>query len=407
MKDWDFQILKNRGLLEQIIVDSELTDAIKSGKKISIYQGFDPTSPRLHLGHMISLRVLRWFQLHGHRVIFLIGDFTGRVGDPTDKSATRQQMTHEEVLENAKTYKDQASKILDFEGENPVEVKFNSEWLDKLTFSDVVELSANVTVQQMIQRDMFQKRLEENKPISLHEFLYPLMQGYDSVAMEVDAELGGRDQMFNMMVGRDLASALLNKPKHVLMTPLLPGLDGKKMGKTEGNTVDLLERPTAMYFKLTQVQDQLLPQYLSLLTDVDDSVIADVRERLKTEANLQDARQVFASEVVRTLHDEAAVQKAEAEFARVIDSGELPQDVPTVEVSRSAFPDGDCGLVDVIALTGLVKSRSDARRVIEQGGARLDGEQNRDVHARLPIEELADTILRVGKRGDVRLRVTD
>jgi len=405
MKDWSFEEVRARGMLEGIIVEEEFVKDIRSGKKLAIYQGFDPTSPRLHIGSMVGLRVLRWFQLHGHRVIFLVGDFTGRIGDPTDKAATRKQLTEEEVQENARTYKEQVSGVLSFDGENPVEMLFNSEWLGKLTFKDVAELAANVTVQQMIQRDMFQKRLEENKPISLHEFLYPVMQGYDSVVMEVDVELGGRDQLFNMLVGRDLEKAYLGKTKHVLTTPLLPGLDGRKMGKTEGNTVDLTEPPVSMFQRLTLIQDALLPLYLNILTDVPSAEIREIEKRLETEANLIDARKRFAREVVTTLHSAEAAKEAEAEFDRVVGEGELPTDMPTVRLSRAECADGECRMIELVAATKLASSKGEARRMIQQGGIKIDDKSPRDPFATVPLDELDGTIIKVGKRGLVKVVV--
>jgi len=229
---WSLSDLLRRGILDGVIVEEELQKDLDSGRRLTIYEGFDPTSTSLHIGHYLSLRVLRWFQLHGHRVIMLFGDFTARIGDPTGQSAERHQLTREEVIANSQTWLDQIAAILDLGGDNPVDIKWNGEWLGSLTLRDMIEIAANVTVQQLIERDMFQERLSQQRPLHLHETLYPLLQGYDSVAMSVDAELGGRDQMFNMMVGRDLVRNYNGKTKHVLMTPLIPGLDGRKMSKS-------------------------------------------------------------------------------------------------------------------------------------------------------------------------------
>ena len=298
MRDWDLQTLFDRGMLDDAIVRDELFDDITNGKRLTIYQGLDPTSPNMHIGHLVGLRVLRWFQLHGHHVILLIGDFTGRIGDPSDRPETRQRLTHAQVLENAETYAEQFSRIFDLDGENPAEIKFNGHWLDNITLAQFVEIMDKFTVQQLLERSMFQQRIKSNEALYLNEMIYPILQGYDSVAMEVDAELGGTDQLFNMMRGRDLVKAYLGKTKHVLTTQLLEGLDGRKMSKTYGNTVDLTEDPVPMFFKLTLIQDSKLPRFMQVLTDRTDDEIAAVEERAKTEHNMIDARQQFAHDIV-------------------------------------------------------------------------------------------------------------
>ncbi|MBI4236526.1 MAG: tyrosine--tRNA ligase [Chloroflexi bacterium] len=403
LRRWPFEALKRRGLIEGVIVEEELLRDLSAGKRLTIYQGFDPTSPNLHLGHYLSLRVLRWFQSHGHRVIFLVGDFTGRIGDPTDRTAARQQLTHEQVLRNAETYTEQIAHVLDLASDNPVEVVFNGAWLDPLTLRDVVHLAASVTVQRLLERDMFQERMREGKPLHLHEVLYPLFQGYDSVAMAVDAELGGRDQMFNMMVGRDLVRTYLGKTKHVLMTPLIPGLDGRKMSKSYGNTVDLTEGAVPMFFKLTLVDDRLLPLFLGVFTDAPDAEIAAVRERLGRETNLQDVRERFAREVTATFHGEEAAARAQEEFRQVVSEGALPAEVLTIEILAASAEAGAVSLLEAVMATGLAASRSDARRLIQQGGVRLNGERLEDPGQALPWSRVTGAILKVGRRGYVRL----
>ena len=393
--------LMTRGMIEEVFVEAEFLKLVEGARPLTIYFGLDPTSPNLHLGHLVSLRILRWFQLHGHRVIFLIGDFTGRIGDPTDKSATRKTLSHDEVLNNARTYEEQAGMILDFGGDNPVEIKFNSEWLDQLTFRDIIELASKVTVQQMLERDMFRERMRQNKPVSLHEFLYPLMQGYDSVEMSVDVELGGRDQLFNMMVGRDLVRALQERSKHVITTPLLPGLDGRKMGKTEGNTVDLTAKPAAMYQKLTQIKDGLLPEFLAILSDAPDSEINEVKERLdRGETNLMDAREKFAFHVVERLHGERSAEEARAEFRRVVVQQELPSEI---EVAELAVPAEGLDLVAILIEAGRADSRSQARRLVKQNAVRLNDERKTDSEEVFTLEQLTETLLRVGKQPILRL----
>ena len=408
LAEWSLDDMLRRGLLESVIVREELERDLASGKRLTIYQGFDPTSPHLHLGHYLSLRVLRWLQLHGHRVIFLIGDFTGRIGDPTDRTGARQPLTHEQVLENAATYRGQIAHVLDLGGENPVEVRMNGEWLDPLALRDVIGLAAKVTVQQLIERDMFQERLNEQRPLYLHEALYPLLQGYDSVAMGVDAELGGRDQMFNMMMGRDLVRSYLGKTKHVLLTPLVPGLDGRKMSKTYGNTVDLTEDAASMFFKLTQVSDGMLPLFLRVFTDAPDEEAVAVESRLAGESNLVDVRERFAAEVTHVFHGAEGTARARAEFRRVVMEGEAPSLVPEVRLDAELFDAGGAvSALDVVAATGLAGSRGDGRRVVLQGGFELDGEAVNDPSAMLPAGRLSGATAKVGRRGFVRIAVPD
>ena len=408
LADWSLDDVLRRGLLESVIVKEELDRDLAAGKKLTVYQGFDPTSPNLHLGHYLSLRVLRWLQLHGHRVIFLIGDFTGRIGDPTDLTGARQPLTHEQVLDNAATYREQIAHALDLGGDNAIEVRMNGDWLDPLDLRDVIGLAANVTVQRLIERDMFQKRLSEQKPLHLHEVLYPLLQGYDSVAMGVDAELGGRDQMFNMMMGRDLVRSYLGKTKHVLMTPLVPGLDGRKMSKTFGNTVDLTDDAVQMFFKLTRVSDQMLPLFLSVFTDAPDEEVEAVEKRLTTESNLLDVRERFAAEVTHVFHGSEGVEQARTEFHRVVIRGESPSLVPQVQLAAELFdPNGAVSALDVVAATGLAGSRGDGRRLMLQGGFELDGEPIDDPSAMLPASRLWGATAKIGKRGFVKVMIPE
>ena len=404
MRQWSLKDVIRRGLLENVIVQEDMERELDAGRRLTVYQGFDPTSPSLHMGHYLSLRVLRWLQLRGHRVIFLVGDFTGRIGDPTDRTGARQPLTHERVLENAQTYRDQICAVLDLEGDNPVEIRFNGDWLDPLTLKDVIGIAANVTVQQLIERDMFQARLADNKPLHLHEVLYPLLQGYDSVAMAVDAELGGRDQMFNMMMGRDLVKTYLGKTKHVLMTPLIPGLDGRKMSKTYGNTVDLTEDAVPMFFKLTLVDDQLLPLFLSVFTDADDEEIASVRERLKAETNLQEVRERFALEVTSVFHGAEEAERARQEFRRVVSDGALPSELPDVPIPVDRVnTDQTITVLDIVDTSRLAGSRADARRLIQQGGITINGERHADPGEALALVHVTGAVIKIGRRGFVRL----
>lgn len=399
---WSLSDLLRRGLLDGVIVEEELQKELDSGRRLTIYEGFDPTSASLHIGHYLSLRVLRWFQLNGHRVVMLFGDFTARIGDPTGQSAERSQLTREEVAANSQTWRDQIATVLDLGGDNPVEIKWNGEWLDRLTLRDMIEIASNMTVQQLIERDMFQERLSQQRPLHLHETLYPLLQGYDSVAMSVDAELGGRDQMFNMMIGRDLVRNYNGKTKHVLMTPLISGLDGRKMSKSYGNTVDLTENPVDMFFKLTQVSDELLPMFLSVLTETPDDEIDEVRRRLSTEANLQSARERFARAVTERLHGADEAQRAQEEFTRVVDEGNMRQDVEEVFLKSSEEP---LTILDVVVATGLATSRGDARRLIRQGGLEINDQRHTEPTLQLSPNEVEGAIVKVGKRGFVRMKV--
>lgn len=350
--------------VQEIFPSREFLEAqLKSGKKLTLYLGIDPTGPTLHLGHVIALRKMREFQDLGHRVILLIGDFTGMIGDPSDKSAARQRLTHKQVLQNAKKYKSQAGKILRFSGKNKVELKYNSKWLSKLTFEQVIEFAAHFTVQQMIQRGMFVKRIEEEKPIYLHEFLYPLMQGYDSVAMDVDGEIGGNDQMFNMLAGRALIKELKHKEKFVITMKLLTDSTGAKMGKTAGNMVTLEDAPEEMFGKIMSWTDDLMIPAFELLTDEPWEQIA---RDLKAGVNPRDVKVRLAAKIVEGLYSEKDAQAASEHFDRMFKQHETPQDVREVEVKGSA-------IVDVLVESGLCSSKSDARRLIDERGIKVDG----------------------------------
>ena len=403
MQQWDFQSLFDRGMLEDAIVREEVFKDIESGKTLTIYQGFDPTSPNLHIGHLVGLRVLRWFQLHGHRVILLIGDFTGRIGDPSDRPEARKRLTRQQVLDNARTYREQFSRIFDLDGENSAEVQMNGDWLDKITLTQFSEIMDKFTVQQLLERSMFQERLDKNEPLYLNELIYPVLQAYDSVAMEVDAELGASDQLFNMMRGRDLVRSYLSKPKHVLTTPLLPGLDGRKMSKTYGNTVDLTEDPGPMFFKLTLVNDSALPSFMRVLTDSTDDEIETVEKLMMSENNLMTERVAFAHKIVCLLHGVDAANDAREEFQRVISEGELPSNIPTLTVPADTISVEGVNLVNLIATSSLVKSKGDARRIVQQGGISINGNVIEDPRAHIELTELSGALLKIGKRGYMRI----
>jgi tyrosyl-tRNA synthetase len=361
---------------------------LASGKRLRIYMGVDPTGPTLHLGHVIPLRKLVELQRMGHEVILLIGDFTAMIGDPTDKATTRKQLTRKEVMANCKRYKKQASRFLKFSGTNAAKLKFNSSWLGKMTFADVVDLASQFTVQQLSERDMFEKRLAEGKPVYMHEFLYPMMQGYDSVAMNVDMEIGGNDQTYNMLAGRDLLRALKRKEKFVLTTSLLADDTGKKMGKTEGNIVALSDSPEDMYGKVMSWTDGMILPGFRLCTDVADDDISQIEQRINAGENPMPFKRQLAQEIVGLLAGAKQAQAAHEAFHRVHQVGEMPTDIPTLRVTPGLM------LTDALVASALVSSKTDARRQVEQGGVKIDGTVIRDPAALVR----AGQVIQKGKR---------
>jgi len=351
-----------------------LRKRLLSGDRLRLYCGYDPTAPSLHIGNAISISKLGQFQALGHEVIFLIGDFTGIIGDPTDKKATRKKLTREEVLANAAHYKEQASAYLKFDGDNPAKIMYNSEWNDKLAFRDLIELSSNFTVQQMIQRDMFQERLKEEKPIYLHEFLYPLTQAYDSVAMDVDLEIGGNDQMFNMMCGRDLLKTIKNKEKFVLTMKLLADENGKKMGKTEGNVVFLDETANDIYGKVMSWPDGTIVPAFELCTLVPTKEVKKMETELRdNRANPRDFKMRLAFEITRINRGQAEAEAAQAHFVKTIQKKELPADKDMEQYGAVKIKNS---LVDLLVETKLVKSKTEARQKIEEGAIKIKIDKN-------------------------------
>ena len=370
-----------------------------TGPALKVYHGIDPTGPTLHLGHTVPLRKLAELQALGHEVVLLIGDFTAMIGDPTDKTATRKKLTREEVLENCKLYKKQAARILRFDGPNPVQFRFNSEWLATMSFADVVELASHFTVQQMLERDMFEKRIAEGKPVHLHEFLYPLMQGQDSVAIDVDLEIGGNDQTFNMLAGRTLQREVRGKEKFVLTNRLLSDPTGKKMGKSEGNMLSFLDAPEDMYGKVMSWSDSMILPALEICTLMSPAEINQIRERLAQGENPKVLKDVLAREIVKWLVDDAAAEAAAEHFVRVHQQGEKPVDIKEYKVGSLMIQ-----LVDALVQGGLVDSKSEARRQIEQGGIKVDDVVATDVKMEITIPEEGVTIQK-GKRFFVKLVV--
>lgn len=364
---------------------------LESGKRLRVYYGIDPTGPTLHLGHMITMKKLAELQALGHEVILLIGDFTAMIGDPTDKGAVRKQLTREEVLENAKLYKKQASRVLKFSGENPVRLAFNSKWLAKMNFADVVNLASHFTVQRILERDMFDRRMKEGRPIHLHEFLYPLMQGQDSVAMDVDGEIGGNDQTFNMLAGRTLQKQINNKEKFVITNTLLVDPSGKKMGKTEGNMIAMTDAPPDMFGKIMSWPDEMIIQGFRLCTDRDDAEIKDMEKAMKKGENPMKFKKRLATDVVTWLAGEKEAKMAEEHFGTVFQKHDQPDEMEEVKVGNSI------GLVDALVTSGLVNSNSEARRQIQQGGVKVDGKVVTDHAMKLEIEK-EGTLIQKGKR---------
>ncbi|HLD21086.1 MAG TPA: tyrosine--tRNA ligase [Patescibacteria group bacterium] len=385
--------LLTRGV-EKIFPSREFLEArLKEGEQLSLYLGIDPTGPDLHIGHSIQLRKLRQFQDLGHKVILLIGDFTGMIGDPTDKSATRVRLTREQVLKNAERYKEQAGKILDFGGKNPVELKYNSKWLAKLSLVEVVELAAHFTVPQILARDMFKQRTKDGKDIYLHEFLYPLMQGYDSVAMDVDGEVGGNDQTFNMLAGRDLMKAMKGKEKFVIADKLLADPTGRKMGKSEGNMITLADSSDEMFGKVMSWTDGMIVGGFEILTMEDYRA---VQTELDGGVNPRELKARLARTIVTQYFDEAEAMAASERFDQLFQKKEVPDEILEHRIS------GPMSIVDVLVASGLAKSKTDARRLIEGGGVKVD-----EVVVQDPEQMLESTkggiVIQKGKRHFVRI----
>lgn len=338
-----------------------LANKLKSAEKLTLYLGIDPTGQSLHLGHSIQLRKLSEFQTLGHKIILLVGDFTATIGDPTGKISARKMLTREEVMANAELYKKQASKWLDFRGENKAKLKYNSKWLAKMSLADYIKLSANITVDQLLARDMFKKRQEEGKPIFLHEFYYPLLQGYDSVAMNVGGELGGSDQIFNMLVGRDLMKIILGKEKFVVGTKLLEDSSGKKMGKTEGNIVALDEDANQMFGKVMSWADGLILSGLELCTRAPMEKIQEIKSKLDGGMNPRDAKLILAEEIVKIYHGAAKSLKARKNFLKTFSEKIVPDNIKEIPVTKGSF------LVDTFELIQEAGSKTQLKRLIAEG----------------------------------------
>ncbi len=385
----------NRGL-ENVFPNKEfLKSKLIKGEKLTFYLGVDPTGPTLHLGHMIPMLKLAELQNLGHQIILLIGDFTAMIGDPTDKGAVRKKLTKDEVLENCKNYKKQAQKIINFSGANKALFKFNSEWLSKMNFSDVLELSSLVTVEQMLKRDMFDKRISEKKPIFIHEFMYPLMQGYDSVAMGVDGEIGGNDQTFNMLMGRDLLKTLKNKEKFVIATKLLVDSSGKKMGKTDGNAVNMDQGAEEIFGKVMSWSDDMIINAFEVATRVSMDDIRSMKGAMDSGSNPKEFKVRLAKEVVSIIHDRESAEVAEKSFDSIFKNKEVPENIQEIEIEK------DTPMRDKIVESGVVSSNSEWKRLIDSNAITLfpSEEVIKDVYYKVN-----DTVvLRIGKKRFIKI----
>jgi tyrosyl-tRNA synthetase len=386
-----------RGCAE-LIVEEELARKLATGRKLRVKLGLDPTAPDLHLGHTVVINKLRHFQELGHQVQFLIGDFTGMIGDPTGKNQTRPPLTREQILANAQTYRDQVFRILD---PGKTQILFNSEWSDKLGAEGMIRLASRYTVARLLERDDFSRRMKSNQPIAVHELLYPLMQGYDSVAMQADVELGGTDQKFNLLVGRELQKDFGQEPQCILTMPLLEGLDGKeKMSKSLGNYVGIAEPPQDIFGKLMSISDELMWRYIELLSFEPLATVRQWKEQVAAGANPREVKAAFAKEIVARFHGRPAAEKAQADFDQRFREGALPQDIPEVTLQA---PQGGILIGHLLKQAGLTPSTSEAQRMIEQGGVKVNGERLSDWSMRLSAGEVL--VVQVGKRKFARVTV--
>jgi tyrosyl-tRNA synthetase len=383
---------------DELLVEAELVDRLKSGRPLRVKAGFDPTAPDLHIGHAVLINKLRQLQDLGHDVVFLIGDFTGMIGDPTGKNATRPPLTREAVAANALTYTAQVFKILDA---GKTEIAFNSAWMDKLTSADMIKLAATHTVARMLERDDFGKRYKANQPIAIHEFLYPLVQGYDSVALRADLELGGTDQKFNLLMGRELQKHYGQPPQCILTMPLLEGLDGvNKMSKSLGNYVGITDGPNDMFGKLMSISDTLMWRYIELLSFAPLATVRQWKKETGEGRNPRDIKVAFAQEIVARFHSQAAADAALTDFESRFKQGEIPADIAEVSVNAGA---AGIAIANLLKEAGLTASTSEALRMIAQGGVKLDGEKVGD--KALVLARGARVVLQVGKRKFARVTV--
>jgi len=386
--------------IEQVIDKKNLLKKLKSGKKLRIKLGIDPTGPKIHLGRAIQLWKLRNFQDLGHQIVFIIGDFTGQIGDASDKQAMRKPLTEEEIKENLRTYKKQIGKILDLK---KVEFHRNSEWLSKLKIKDFLSLAMSFTAQQMIQRRNFRERWEQNKPIGLHELSYPLLQGYDSVMIKADVEIGGFDQLFNLKMGREMQRIFGQPPQDIMTSQMLYGLDGRKMSTSWGNVINITDNPREMYGKIMSMKDELIEDYLKLTTRFPLKKIEKIKKDLKEEKlNPKEAKSILAKEIIKMYHSKKAGETAEKEFNRVFREKKLPLKIPVFKSSKKSLP-----ILDLLTKANLASSKNEAKRLILQGGVsiRIKNQELRIKDWRQDIKLKNGMILQVGKRKFLKIRL--
>ncbi|MCV2883709.1 tyrosine--tRNA ligase [Aestuariibacter sp. AA17] len=396
MTDWQDAMREIQRGADEILLEDELVAKLKEGKPLKIKAGFDPTAPDLHLGHTVLINKLRTFQALGHEVIFLIGDFTGLIGDPTGKNVTRKPLSKEDVLANAETYKEQVFKILDPE---KTTIRFNSEWMDELGAAGMIMLAASQTVARMLERDDFKKRYANGQPIAIHEFLYPLVQGWDSVALEADVELGGTDQRFNLLMGRELQKEQGQRQQTVLMMPLLEGLDGvQKMSKSLGNYIGITDAPNDMFGKIMSISDDLMWRYYDLLSFRPIEDIAALKTRVENGENPRDIKIELAKEIIARFHTEDDAEAAHQDFIQRFQKNAIPDDMPEVTLTLSSE---GMAIGNLLKEAGLVASTSEAMRMVKQGAVKINGDKVEDT--KLTLSEPGEAVYQVGKRKFARV----
>ena len=396
MSDWQSAMAEIQRGAEEILLEDELIAKLKEGKPLKIKAGFDPTAADLHLGHTVLINKLRTFQQLGHEVIFLIGDFTGMIGDPTGKNVTRKPLTKEDVLANAETYKEQVFKILD---PAKTSIRFNSQWMEKLGAAGMIKLASNQTVARMLERDDFKKRYSGGQPIAIHEFLYPLVQGWDSVALKADVELGGTDQRFNLLMGRELQKAEGQRQQTVLMMPLLEGLDGvQKMSKSLGNYIGITDAPNDMFGKIMSISDDLMWRYYDLLSFIPKNEIAAIKQKVAAGLNPRDTKIDLAKELIARFHNEQDAEAAHQGFIQRFQKKAIPDEMPEFEF---VLPSEGLMIANVLKDASLVNSTSDAMRMIKQGAVKLDGEKVDNIKHQ--FSQPVQVVLQIGKRKFARI----
>jgi len=389
----------SRGTIDLLPLEElkeKLVKSYKTSKPLRIKQGFDPTAPDIHLGHTVGIRKLKQFQDLGHQVVVIIGDYTGMVGDPSEKSSTRPRLTHQDVMENAKTYEKQFFKILDRE---KTEIQYNGDWFSRMSFAEIMNLASKFTVARMLERDDFDKRYKDQQPISIHEFFYPLMQGYDSVMIQADVEIGATEQKFNLVIGRQIQKEYGQEPQVVLTLPVLEGIDGtQRMSKSLGNYIGIDETPQEIYGKTMSIPDNLIYSYFELITDVDLNELKSIKAKLENpDVNPMELKRSLARNLVRMYHNEAKAEEAENHFNLIHQQGEIPEDIPTVSLDGRTRR-----IIEIMVENGLVSGTGEARRLIRQGGVKLNGETLKDELQE--IQGNQESVLKVGKRRFLRIK---